>query len=165
MLKTGKLFLWLLVMILFGAQAFTACGKPSNSNDTPIDKEHLTIPGSQPNPGTNPPPAKDECARIAYTTHTIIIRYGITTNPELRAKAYDPSELTIKSCDKVVWRNEDKRSLNTMYHTATADNLKFSTEAILFGKESRPIQIIDPGEYPYHCQPHSWMKGKIIVTP
>ncbi len=138
--------------------------QPSNA-PPPEDKENLTLP----KPAPPPEPKEDgRCKGVEITIHTVIIRYGMTSDSGKRDKAYDPKELEIKSCDKIIWRNEDKNTqgINTAYHTATADNLAtFSTEAIIYGKESKPVQIVNPGEYPYHCQPHPWMKGKITVKP
>lgn len=155
----------ILVLILLFAAWMFGCGNQPSNTPLPEDKENLTLP----NPAT-PPELKEDsrCKDVKATIHTVIIRYGMTTDPEKRAKAYDPKELEIKACDKVIWRNEDKNTqgLATAYHNATTDNLMmFNTEPILYGKESKPVQIVDLGEYPYHCHPHPWMKGKIFVRP
>ena len=70
-----------------------------------------------------------------------------------------------------MWLNEDNRA---QYHTATADDsnaqLWFNTGGIAAGIPSRPtksraIQFKESGGFTYHCQPHPWMRGKIIVAP
>ncbi|GEM_PF-5211508 len=110
-----------------------------------------------------------ECQDVSYNVHTVTItKYGMSP-PELnlRDKAYEPKNLKIKSCDKVIWTNQDFRSA-AMYHTATAeDGAKnfFDTGGITKGKQSKPIQFVETGAYPYNCRPHPWMKGKITVTP
>lgn len=124
-------------------------------------------------PSANNNDAAAGCAGVLFSTHTVVItKYGMSP-PELglRGKAYQPRELSIKVCDKVIWENQDSRA---QYHTATADNGEvrkyFNTGAIGAGSpdkpvKSRPIQFPEVGEFSYYCEPHPWMRGKISVTP
>lgn len=110
-----------------------------------------------------------QCDGVNYAVHVVTITiYGMSPpDRNLRHKAYDPEDLKIKSCDKVIWTNQDFRSA-AMYHTATANASAkkfFDTGAIGRLGRSRAIQFVDAGEYPYYCRPHPHMKGKITVSP
>jgi plastocyanin len=109
-----------------------------------------------------------QCDGVNYAVHVVTITiYGMSPpDRNLRHKAYDPADFKIKSCDKIIWTNQDVRSGAT-YHTATADPAAkkfFDTGAIGRFGSSRAIQFVDPGEYPYYCRPHPHMKGKVTVT-
>jgi len=66
----------------------------------------------------------------------------------------------------VIWKNVD-----TTAHTVTPDRRAEDSYSGVFGSQG----VIKPGydyeflfteetEIEYHCEPHPWMKGKIIVT-
>ncbi|HVI43199.1 MAG TPA: cupredoxin family copper-binding protein [Anaerovoracaceae bacterium] len=68
---------------------------------------------------------------------------------------FQPAEITIKSGDTITWINKD-----SMKHTATGD----SFDSGLLGKdESFQQQFDEIGTFDYHCTPHPYMKGKVIV--
>jgi len=69
---------------------------------------------------------------------------------------FSPSELTVKAGETVTWTNND----NTP-HTVTGEG--FSSET-LDGGQSFSYAFAEPGIYEYHCNFHSSMKGRIIVT-
>jgi hypothetical protein len=57
----------------------------------------------------------------------------------------------------VVWTNTD-----TVQHTVTSDDGKFDSG--LFGQgQSWNYTFTKPGTYPYHCIPHPFMRGTVIV--
>jgi plastocyanin len=71
--------------------------------------------------------------------------------------------------NKIVWVNED-----TTFHSVTSDN---GFEDRINGKfdSIATIGLVEPagtweftftetGEYPYHCEPHPWMKGKVTIV-
>jgi plastocyanin len=143
---------------------FSGCGKkeqptPDHSHQEPPKQEESKKPAPQ-EPREDP-----RCAGIQYSTHTVIINKA-TNDPELRKKIYNPSALKMRVCDKVVWQNNDPVMT---YHTATADKKEngasyFDTGVIMAGRKSKPIQFVEAGEFSYHCTPHPWMRGKVIVT-
>jgi len=110
-----------------------------------------------------------QCKGVDFSTYKVVItKYGMT-RPEkgLRHKAYDPSNLKIKPCDKVAWINKDFRS-SAIYHTATASKSAkkfFETRPLTKGKKSKAIQFVELGKYPYYCKPHPHMKGEVTVAP
>lgn len=71
--------------------------------------------------------------------------------------------------NKIVWVNQD-----TTFHSVTTDN---GFEDRINGKfdSLATIGLIEPGgtweftftetgEYPYHCEPHPWMTGKVEIV-
>lgn len=79
---------------------------------------------------------------------------------------------TIEIDNRIIWTNND-----TVPHTVTTDdgyvdviNGKFDTLAhediggfVMPGKEWE-FTFTKVGEYPYHCEPHPWMKGKVVIV-
>ena len=75
----------------------------------------------------------------------------------VRGYAYTPQTVTIKVGDSVTWANQD-----AIDHTATADDGSWDTGLISNGK-SKSITFDKVGEFDYHCTPHPYMKGEIVV--
>ena len=48
-------------------------------------------------------------------------------------------------------------------HTVTADNGEFNSGTILPDTTGSLVAPNAPGEYPFHCIPHQYMKGVLIV--
>lgn len=68
---------------------------------------------------------------------------------------YQPAEITIQSGETVTWINKD-----TVRHNAKGDNFDTS----LLGKgESSQLTFEEAGTFDYHCTPHPYMTGKVIV--
>jgi plastocyanin len=70
---------------------------------------------------------------------------------------YEPPEVTIRAGQAVEFTNTGR-----MDHNATQRRGAFDTGLILAGK-SVAIRIDQPGTYDYFCQPHPWMRGRVIV--
>lgn len=146
---------------------FSGCGKKAEDttqNHPPHEEPPKQEEPKQPAP--QEPKEDPRCAGVPFSTHTVVINKS-TNDPELRKKIYNPSALKIQVCDKVVWQNNDPIM---QYHTATADKKEndvsyFDTGAVMAGRKSKPIQFMEAGEFPYHCKPHPWMRGKVIVAP
>ncbi|MBE44376.1 MAG: copper-binding protein [Thaumarchaeota archaeon] len=70
--------------------------------------------------------------------------------------------------NKVIWINKD-----TTAHTVTTDNNVIDKYSGLFDSletvglvkpgESWEFLFTQEGEFPYHCEPHPWMKGLVKV--
>ena len=74
---------------------------------------------------------------------------------------YSPATITVKAGTKVTWTNND-----SVQHDVAAD--KPSSDApssSLLGKgESFSFTFNKAGTYGYHCTPHPYMRGKVVVT-
>jgi len=87
----------------------------------------------------------------------VIIDWG-SSNP-YSGKSYLPVEITvvIGKNNTVVWRNDD-----AVDHTVTADDRFFDSQIVKPGS-TWTYTFTKPGTYSYHCIPHPWMTGRVIV--
>jgi hypothetical protein len=78
--------------------------------------------------------------------------------PDLTRWHYDPAEVTVPAGSTVVWVNQGKED-----HTVTADDGSFDSG---YKKKGASWQraFPRPGKYAYHCAPHPWMKGTVVVV-
>lgn len=69
-----------------------------------------------------------------------------------------PGVITVPAGTVVTWTNNDD-----VEHSATSDNTGFDSK--LFGKgKSYSYTFTKAGTYTYHCTPHQYMTGTVIVT-
>lgn len=70
---------------------------------------------------------------------------------------FNPDPITVPVGTTVTWTNQDSSG-----HTATSDSGVFSSPMLSKG-QSFSFTFRQPGEYTYFCDPHPFMKGKVIV--
>lgn len=70
---------------------------------------------------------------------------------------FTPDTVTVNEGDTVTWTND-----GPSVHTATADDGSFDTGSLRKG-ESGSATFTQAGTITYICQPHPFMKGKVIV--
>lgn len=70
---------------------------------------------------------------------------------------YQTPEVTIKVGDAVTWTN-----LEVMPHDVNFDKEKVRGD-MLKKDESWSARFTEAGTYDYHCSPHPFMRGKVIV--
>lgn len=87
----------------------------------------------------------------------VIISAGSAENPRL---GFTPSliKIVIGVNNTVIWKNEDVE-----WHTAHSNIPEFDSKMIPPGT-SFTHTFERAGSYPYHCDPHPWMTGLIIVA-
>jgi plastocyanin len=86
-------------------------------------------------------------------------------------KNFEPKEIrgALGINNKIVWTNVD-----TTAHTVTSDT-QYSDQISGPFNSIESLGLIPPqktyeftftkeGEYPYHCEPHPWMTGKVIIV-
>ncbi len=75
--------------------------------------------------------------------------------------AYSPNpvKLVLGVNNSVIFDNVD-----SAVHTATANDNSFDTGILNGGQQSNTIIIDKPGQYPYFCTVHPWMKGELVVV-
>lgn len=66
----------------------------------------------------------------------------------------------------IVWHNVDD-----VAHTVTPDHKtedtysgEFGSTGVVMPGETYEFTFTEPHEVPYHCQPHPWMTGTLIIT-
>ena len=82
----------------------------------------------------------------------------VDNDPDLTRWHFDPAEVTVPAGSTVVWVNEGRED-----HTVTADDQSFDSG---YKKKGASWQraFPSPGKYAYHCAPHPWMKGTVLVV-
>ena len=79
---------------------------------------------------------------------------------------YVPNKPTLLlTINNIVWQNNDDTA-----HTVTLDHRQtdgysgdFGSTGVLKPGDTYEFLFTEPQEIPYHCQPHPWMTGTIIV--
>jgi plastocyanin len=86
-------------------------------------------------------------------------------------KNFEPKEArgTLGVNNKIIWTNDD-----TTAHTVTSDNQfidqisgpynSVDSIGLILPQKTYEFTFTKDGEYPYHCEPHPWMTGKVIIV-
>ena len=95
---------------------------------------------------------------IGTSTRSVVVAIakGSGTNLHL---GFEPSIVTLVLGvnNTVVWKNED-----TDWHTAHSNLPEFDSGLIPSGSSFTHV-FERTGTYPYHCDPHPWMTGIVVV--
>jgi uncharacterized repeat protein (TIGR01451 family) len=126
------------------ATSVAATAQPTSEATQPPTPTPTTAP-----PTPTPPPA----APTPATFSDNIVQPGASA----LAWGYDPSSLTIHVGDSVVWTNQ-----GSIQHTVTADDGSFDSGLINSGA-TWTFTFTSAGTYSFHCAPHPWMKGTVVV--
>ena len=106
--------------------------------------------GHAPPAGT--PPALELAPADSGATPT-----GPVAHAGMRNLAFVPGTIEVTAGTTVEWTNNDPLS-----HSVTADDGSFASGLIGSGHKWRHT-FTTPGTYTYHCTPHPFMKGTVIV--
>ena len=85
----------------------------------------------------------------------------VDNEPDLTNWHFDPAEVTVPAGSTVVWVNKGKEE-----HTVTSDpdsREKFDSGYKKSGTSWQRV-FSRPGRFSYHCAPHPWMKGTVVVV-
>jgi plastocyanin len=105
---------------------------------------------AQATPTQGQPARAQERAQGAAAADTVVI--------DILNLRYGQPEITVAPGTVVVWTNSDP-----VQHTVTADDESFDSGMI--DPDGRFAMTFDtPGRYPYHCIPHPFMTGTVIVS-
>jgi plastocyanin len=102
-------------------------------------------------PAPTPPAAPPADSAAAAAPAGPVARAG------MRNLAFVPGNIEIQAGTTVEWTNNDPLS-----HSVTADDGSFSSGLIGSGNKWRHT-FTTPGTYTYHCTPHPFMKGTVVV--
>lgn len=86
---------------------------------------------------------------------------AVTTNMiTIKDFSFTPSVITVKTGTKVTWTNAD-----SVHHTITADTASNTTltSGSIGQSEAYSFTFSKAGTYSYHCTPHPYMRGSVIV--
>lgn len=76
--------------------------------------------------------------------------------------AFLPGALHVKSGETVTWLN--CAPADEPAHTVTADGGAFSSAPLAPG-QAYSLTFSQPGTFAYHCEPHPFMTGQLVVDP
>ena len=71
--------------------------------------------------------------------------------------AFGPVDVRVRAGERVTWVNCDLE-----VHTSTADGGEWSSPSLSPG-DGFTQTFSTTGEFPYHCEPHPFMIGRVIV--
>jgi len=75
----------------------------------------------------------------------------------IRRFAFSPSEVRVRAGERVTWINCDEDA-----HTSTADGGEWQSPLLSPG-DAFTQTFEAQGEFAYHCEPHQFMVGRVIV--
>ena len=85
------------------------------------------------------------------------IASGDTVVVDIQNIKYGVEEIVIAPGTTVVWRNRDP-----IQHSVVSDQEGFDS-SLIDPETSFALTFSDIGEYPFHCMPHPFMKGRVVV--
>lgn len=102
------------------------------------------------------------CYHQAVPTPTPVSEAVAETEASVEIKdfAFSPATIAVKPGAKISVTNQD-----SVGHTLTSDDGKsFDTGVLTQGKSATVTAPTTPGSYPFHCTPHPYMKGTLLVN-
>jgi amicyanin len=83
-----------------------------------------------------------------------------TTVVAIRGFVFDPGEVRVRTGGTVTWLNCEEPG--TEAHTSTGDEGEWSSVGLASG-DVFAHTFSQPGTYSYHCVPHPFMTGTVVV--
>jgi plastocyanin len=80
-----------------------------------------------------------------------------TVRIAMKDLAYSTAEIIVAPGTTVIWTNDDP-----VDHTVTADAGAFDS-GVIAPRQSWTRTFAEPGRFPYHCTPHPFMTGMVLV--
>jgi plastocyanin len=109
--------------------------------------------------GKSPPPA--QAAPQQPPPEMAADTAGVATGTTLAARvvdfSFEPARLEVQRGTTVTWSNQGQ-----VIHTVTANDRSFDSGLINSGAKAS-LTFSRPGTYEYHCAPHPFMRGVIVV--
>ncbi|MDO8466830.1 MAG: cupredoxin family copper-binding protein [bacterium] len=105
-------------------------------------------PAPPPAGGPTPAPSSIKPQEPAFTSNIQVA---------VRGFGFVSETVRVKAGTKITWTNFDAAG-----HTVTSDTGLFASKILSQGKSFEYI-FNTPGTYSYHCIPHPYMKGEIVV--
>jgi amicyanin len=83
-----------------------------------------------------------------------------TTSVNISNYSYEPASIKVKVGQTVTWTNQDAVQHDVVADSESADAPK---SELLSKGESYSFTFKKAGTYNYHCSPHPYMKGTVVV--
>lgn len=143
---SGQYYSVTVVVLLTIVLLITACGSSSAATG-----------GTATHPGTTPTPSPASSSPVA--TPVAVVHVKIVTQGTMYV--FLPATLTVKVGTQVIWSNDSNAP-----HTVSSDTGIFDTPDPLGINpgQTYAFTFTRPGIYPYYCNIHTYMTGKIVVN-
>jgi plastocyanin len=86
-------------------------------------------------------------------------------------KNFEPKEIrgTLGVNNKIIWTNLDTTAHSVTSDTQFTDQINgpfnsIDSIGLVLPKKTYEFTFTKDGEYAYHCEPHPWMTGKVIIV-
>jgi|GEM_PF-1915225 len=89
---------------------------------------------------------------------TVSAQSNQTVTIEIKDFKFTPDTVTVPVGAKVIWTNKDSVS-----HTVTSDVAGTFGSELLKQNSTFEVTFTKAGTFDFHCEPHPFMKGKIVV--
>jgi len=131
--------------------------------DTPPEKvfeepSDVSPPFPTLTPSPAPPPVPVLAPAPVPTPTPLPAAEPVTKSATILDFAFHDAEIRIPVGSTIIWTNQDSAG-----HTVTSDNGRFTSSSLLLRGNTYQHTFTEKGEFTYHCSPHPFMKGKIIV--
>jgi plastocyanin len=107
--------------------------------------------------GKAPPPAQPAPAQAPQETGADSAAATNSLAARMEDFSFQPARLEVQRGTRVTWTNQGQ-----VIHTVTANDGSFDSGDIGSGARGS-ITFSQPGTYEYHCRPHPFMRGVIVV--
>jgi len=109
--------------------------------------------------GDSPPPAQPAPAQAPQQMggDTAGVEAANSLSARVEDFSFEPARLEVQRGTRVTWTNEGQ-----VIHTVTANDSSFDSGEIDSGAKGS-VTFSRPGTYEYHCTPHPFMRGVIVV--
>jgi len=161
--KHLPIMIGLIVLIVVVVAAAAIVGSKSKKDNS---MDHMNMPGHSSNTSktsdstngstnnsSNPP------ANGGSSTNSGSSDSTAANKVEIKNYTFSPTSITVKVGTTVTWTNTD-----SVHHTVTADESE-GPKSEPFGKgETYSYKFTKAGTFTYHCEPHPYMHGTVVVT-
>ncbi|HEX7180032.1 MAG TPA: plastocyanin/azurin family copper-binding protein [Nitrososphaeraceae archaeon] len=86
-------------------------------------------------------------------------------------KNFEPKEIrgTLGVNNKIIWTNHDVTAHSVTSDTQFTDQINgpfnsIDSIGLVLPKKTYEFTFTKDGEYAYHCEPHPWMTGKVVIV-
>jgi plastocyanin len=149
--STLAIIIAVVAVVAIGAVVLATRSSDNNNNET-------AQPSSSTSSSDTATPADE--APTADTNESQVSENSQANAVTIQNFSYNPATITVKKGTKVTWTNKDSTK-----HDVTPDTDGAFPKSELLGQNESYSHTFDTaGTFSYHCSPHPYMKGTIVVT-
>ena len=161
MFTKNKVAVFIVVAVL--AMAIVMSGTTSNLLVVSVSAQNNSTEQQSSADGSNDTPnGSNSTNSTAAGTKVSIVEEA----SEMGDQAYDPSPIKVKSGDTVTWTNDDSQ-IHTVTSGSDSSDSKMGKEfdsSMISQNQRFSHKFTTAGEFPYFCQLHPTMVGKVVVS-